>query len=134
MRKNALKITVKCYAGHRGEETPRSIFFKNRKIRVEEVIDRWLAPDHRYFKFRGEDEATYLIRHDVEEDFWELVFYQAGRETNQRKPAEVEKRKRKSIRKIVFQKISFIIRAYLGVMLAAYALIFLWALFVRLFD
>ena len=101
---------------------------------MEEVIDRWLAPDHRYFKFRGEDEATYLIRHDVEEDFWELVFYQAGRETNQRKPAEVEKRKRKSIRKIVFQKISFIIRAYLGVMLAAYALIFLWALFVRLFD
>ena len=76
MRPNTLKITVKCYSGYKGEEIPQSLFFDEKEIRVKEVIDMWLAPDHRYFKCLGEDAATYLIRHDVEDDFWELVFYQ----------------------------------------------------------
>ena len=73
-----MQIDVDCYAGYRGEETPRYIKMANNKIEVVEVLDRWLAPDHRYFKILGDDEATYIIRHDSVSRRWELVFYQVS--------------------------------------------------------
>lgn len=72
---NALIIKVECYAGYRGEETPRSIWMGERKITVRKVLDQWLAPDHRYFKILGDDRAIYIIRHDIEKWIWELTFY-----------------------------------------------------------
>ena len=69
-------IQVECYAGHRGEETPRRLSLGGRSVEVAEIIDRWLAPDHRYFKLRGTDGATYILRHDTEKGIWELVMYQ----------------------------------------------------------
>ncbi len=72
-----MRIQVDCYAGYRGEETPRSIRMATYKIEVKKVLDRWLAPDHRYFKVLGEDDATYIIRHDTATWQWELVFYKA---------------------------------------------------------
>ena len=44
-----LAVTVECYAGYRGEETPRRFALAGTTIEVAEVVDRWLAPDHRYF-------------------------------------------------------------------------------------
>ena len=38
----------------------------------------WLAPDHRYFKFEGDDGGVYIIRHDVEGCIWELTFYKGS--------------------------------------------------------
>ncbi|UCH23265.1 MAG: hypothetical protein JSU83_08695 [Deltaproteobacteria bacterium] len=70
-----LIIKVDCYAGYRGEETPRYIRLGERKIAVLEVIDQWLAPDHRYFKIQGDDGAIYIIRHDIDKRYWELIFY-----------------------------------------------------------
>lgn len=79
-REDFFTISVDCYAGYRGEETPRSFLLRERKIEVVEVIDRWLAPDHRYFKVRGDDGSTYIIRHDVVRDQWQLtLFDRAGR-------------------------------------------------------
>lgn len=72
-----LTIGVECYAGHRGEQTPRTLVLKDRRIVVAEVVDAWLAPDHRYFKLRGEDGDTYLIRHDERADTWELTMFRA---------------------------------------------------------
>jgi len=68
-------IRVECYAGYRGEETPRRFFLHDRQIEVVEIIDRWLAPDHRYFKLRGNDGALYIIRKDVVQDNWQLTMY-----------------------------------------------------------
>jgi hypothetical protein len=48
------------------------------RVSVVEVLDQWLAPDHRYFKLRGSDGDTYLVRHDVRTDRWELTMFQAG--------------------------------------------------------
>ena len=72
-----MHIRVECYAGYRGEETPRYIRMTTYTIEVREIVDRWIAPDHRYFKFIGTDEATYIIRHDTATWRWELVFYQS---------------------------------------------------------
>lgn len=74
-----MKIKVTCYAGYRGEETPRIIQFQSRKIEVKKVIDRWLNPDHRYFKVLGKDDGIYIIRHDIETGDWGLTFYQENR-------------------------------------------------------
>ncbi len=73
-----MHIQVECYAGYRGEETPRCIRMATYNVKIRKVLDRWLAPDHRYFKCAGDDNATYIIRHDTVTCEWELVFYQAG--------------------------------------------------------
>ncbi len=70
-----MKIQVECYAGHRGEETPRRFHIDGRAIDVEEVLDCWLAPEHRYFKLSGSDGATYILRHDSISGYWDLVLY-----------------------------------------------------------
>ena len=70
-----MKIRVECYSGWRVEETPRRIFLGERRVEVKELLDRWLSPDHRYFKFTGDDDAQYIIRHDCQEGAWELTLY-----------------------------------------------------------
>jgi hypothetical protein len=74
-----LSVNVECYAGHRGEQTPRTLILGDRRIAVLEVVDAWLAPDHRYFKLRGADGDTYLVRHDERSDTWELTMFRAER-------------------------------------------------------
>jgi hypothetical protein len=71
-----MKIRVDCYSGYRGEETPRRFWLEERLIGVKEVIDRWLDPEHRYFKVVGDDNSTYILRHDSVAFEWELTFYQ----------------------------------------------------------
>jgi hypothetical protein len=71
-----LEVQVECYAGYRGEETPQRVRSGSRNVEVVQVVDRWLAPDHRYFKFDGDDGATYILRHDVAEQCWELTLYE----------------------------------------------------------
>jgi hypothetical protein len=71
-----MPIRVECYSGHRGEETPLAVWMGGRRVAVVEIIDRWLSPDHRYFKFRGDDRGIYIIRYDVAALEWQLTFYQ----------------------------------------------------------
>jgi len=68
-------LRVECYAGHCGEETPRAIFIDERRVGVDEVLDAWLSPDHRYFKLRGDDGDVYIIRHDTGAESWELTMF-----------------------------------------------------------
>ena len=70
-----MQIKVDCYCGYRGEETPKRILMETRKVEVRKILDRWIAPDHRYFKLIGDDNATYIIRHDEKQWQWELIFF-----------------------------------------------------------
>lgn len=70
-----MKITVSCYAGYRGEETPRHFRLGERDIDIIEILDRWVGPDHRYFKVRGGDDAIYILRHDPITHAWEMIFF-----------------------------------------------------------
>lgn len=78
MSDRLLAIQVECYAGHRGEQTPRSLLLGDRRVEVAAVLDQWLAPDHRYFKLRGDDGDTYIVRHDVTSESWELTMFERG--------------------------------------------------------
>ena len=75
MSEQLLQIHVECYAGHRGEETPRVLVLGDRRVEVTEVLDQWLAPDHRYFKLRGDDGHVYIVRHDVGSQVWEMTMF-----------------------------------------------------------
>ena len=74
-----LSVGVECYAGHRGEQTPRTLILGDHRIAVAEVLDAWLAPEYRYFKLKGADGDTYLVRHDERSNTWELTMFRAER-------------------------------------------------------
>jgi len=74
----AIPIGVECHAGYRGEETPRALVLDDRRVEVIEVLDRWLAPDHRYFKIRGDDGDTYIVRQDSRSTEWTLSAFRRG--------------------------------------------------------
>jgi hypothetical protein len=73
-----IAVRVECYAGHKGEETPRRFFLDGRAIEVAEIVDQWLAPDHRYFKLCDPHGATWILRHDTRTGRWELTMYERG--------------------------------------------------------
>lgn len=73
--RSSLELRVECYAGHRGEETPRRFSSRGRTVEVVEVLDAWLAPDHRYFKVRGDNGACYILRNEMPAGRWELTMF-----------------------------------------------------------
>jgi len=77
MNQEYLTLHVECHAGYRGEETPRRFHIGTRNIEVNEVIDRWISPDHRYFKVLGNDEGIYILRYDTSTNRWELTMFDA---------------------------------------------------------
>ena len=59
----------------RAAESVRCLHLGGRTVQVRETVDRWIGPDHRYFKVVGEDGALYLLRQDENRDQWELIQY-----------------------------------------------------------
>ena len=70
-----MHIRVECYAGYRGEQPPRRFWIRAKKVEAKDDLDRWIAPDHRYFKIIGDDNAIYIIRYDTASCDWHLTFY-----------------------------------------------------------
>jgi hypothetical protein len=68
-----MKIQVECYAGYRGEEEPRAFTLGATRLAIVAVLDRWMAPEHRYFKVKAEDGRTLVLRHDTASGDWELA-------------------------------------------------------------
>jgi hypothetical protein len=73
-----MKLKVECYAGYRGDEEPRAFALGERRLDVREILDRWVAPDHRYFKVAASDGDTYILRHDDASGEWTLGAYRRG--------------------------------------------------------
>lgn len=66
----AMETRVECYAGHRGEETPRRFTVRGKWIEISRVIDRWIEPDRRCFRVCGSDGGTHLLIHEPGRDRW----------------------------------------------------------------
>ena len=67
------RITVQTYSGFKADERPASFSLGERSLQVKEIVDRWYDIDHNYFKVLADDGKTYLLRHDMNADAWELV-------------------------------------------------------------
>lgn len=72
-----MDISVQCRADSMGEEIPCRLIMDGRELEVADVVDRWLAIDHRYFKVRTLDGAIYIVRHDEPSGRWELIMFDA---------------------------------------------------------
>jgi hypothetical protein len=70
-----IPVKVECYAGYRGEQEPRALEMDGNRVAVRSILDRWLSPDHRYFKLSGSDGCEYILRYDESSRTWELVYY-----------------------------------------------------------
>lgn len=71
-------IQVQCGAGHRGEQEPHRFYLGRRQVGVVEILDRWPATDHRYFKVQGDDGGLYILRHDAQSDGWQMTLFDSG--------------------------------------------------------
>lgn len=69
-----MRVRVEEYSGHKVAERPRAFYLGERRVAVEEVLDRWYGEDHDYFKVRGDDGYNYILRRDRGEDTWEMMF------------------------------------------------------------
>lgn len=72
------RLKVECHGGCREEEAPLRFSLGSRTVEVTEVVDRWLAPSHRYFKLRGDDGGIYILRHATDEGYWDLTLFDSG--------------------------------------------------------
>jgi hypothetical protein len=78
------RLRVECHAGYRADEEPRRFFIGDREVTVDAILDRWLDPEHRYFKVRGSDGGIYILRQDLNDDRWELTMYDSGQSDTSR--------------------------------------------------
>jgi len=67
-----MDIRVECYAGYRGQQEPRAFWLGEQRIAAVEILDRWIAPDHRYFRVKGDDGDVYVLRSDEATGGWTL--------------------------------------------------------------
>ena len=75
MSERPIPVCVDCYAGYRGEETPVRFRLGDRLFEVGEVLDRWLAPEHQYFRARTR-EGICILRNDITSGEWELTLFE----------------------------------------------------------
>jgi len=78
MNSHGIHIEVECCFDERGDQAPWHFSFGKREVMVVEVLDRWPAREHHYFKLRGDDEAIYLLHHDISHNVWELTLFDSG--------------------------------------------------------
>jgi hypothetical protein len=71
------ETTVECYAGYKGEETPRAFLYQNRRFEILEILDRWYEGGidpagitHDYFKVKTADEGTLVLRYTPRFQAW----------------------------------------------------------------
>lgn len=75
----AFAVQLDTARGPGGEPEPQRLRFGGRGVEVAAVFDRWPGQGYRYLKLRGDDGATYILRHEEAGDRWEVVqFIRAG--------------------------------------------------------
>ncbi len=56
---------------------PVAFALRDRYFQVLEITDSWHGADHAYYKVIADDGNLYVIKHDLDEDSWELVQMEA---------------------------------------------------------
>lgn len=64
--------TVRTYSGYKGDERPVSFPFGGRELQVRRIVRSWYDPDHLCFFVEADDGKSYLLRHHMSGDAWEV--------------------------------------------------------------
>jgi hypothetical protein len=67
-----MRIRVEAYSGYRANERPLRFWIHDASFEVQEILDTWYGPDHRYWKIKADDGRLYMIKYDVDKDQWVL--------------------------------------------------------------
>jgi len=68
-----IRIEVKTYSGYKADERPTSFVIGAKEFEVKECLDKWYGEGYGYFKVVADDGYIYILRHDMNNDHWELV-------------------------------------------------------------
>jgi hypothetical protein len=68
-------LEVEATRNHDGESTPTAFKLGSRRLAVSDIVDRWLANDHSYFKVIADDGAVYILRHNKLVQSWEMTLF-----------------------------------------------------------
>lgn len=66
-------IDVDCYAGARGDETPRRLRFADGRVEDVDVVRSWLTPEARAFELRARTGRRYAVQQSLVMLTWEIV-------------------------------------------------------------
>lgn len=72
-------LQVETRPGLHGDPEPISFELGAEHIVVRELVDRWVAADHSYFKVAASDGHTYILRFDAASQQWQLTLFQSSR-------------------------------------------------------
>ena len=67
------RVEVVSYSGYKANERPLYVIIDDRKVGVEQVVDRWYGEAHDYFKVLTEEGKIYLLKWHRRLDIWFLV-------------------------------------------------------------
>ena len=57
-------------------ERPIAFQVFGRRYGVKKIVDQWFGVGETYFKVEADDNNIYLLKHEENQDCWDLIFYQ----------------------------------------------------------
>lgn len=75
---SSFRITVETRSEPDSVSIPVLFILRGRTFRITDILDSWHGTDHAYFKLVTDNGIRYVIRHDLNEDTWELILMEAG--------------------------------------------------------
>ena len=63
-----------------GDMEPLAFLLGGRRLEVLQILDRWIASDHSYYKVEANDRATYILRFTPSKRQWELTLFSASKD------------------------------------------------------
>ena len=76
MEGSGARIEVIAYSGYRGEETPRAVVFRGKRIEVTQIVKRWVEErsdrreTKRFYQIKGSDGNLYTIYYEEKSMEW----------------------------------------------------------------
>ena len=74
-------IKAEQHSDYKANEYPKCFYWKEERLEIKEIIDRWYQgnndperPATNYFKVITVFEKKYILKHDIENDKWYLVY------------------------------------------------------------
>ena len=74
-----MTVRVECYSSHKANQRPIEFWRGDAVLFVESIEDQWYGPDAVYFRFRTDDDNTYVLGYDETKDEWTLESFRSQR-------------------------------------------------------
>lgn len=87
-----MNVSVETHENALGDREPRRFRVGPQSLEVAEVLDRWLDPEHGYFKVQVMDGTIYILHLDVLSGRWDIALYESGYRPDQPILPEVKSR------------------------------------------